>query len=152
MFGSGLHITIFEGSLIRSPSRISGCDLIVQPGWEVIHLEREMTHAVHEVHLIRVWRFPPDDFRLTFLGLEALQRNICIPVTGDRHECLMPLFLLFFISFEANLALEPTDFFLFGEPSSFVEVNEHFLVGVLLVNPHLLANVEVGRSDDEIVE
>ena len=38
VIGSGLHVTVLEGPLIRSPSRICRRDLIMEPRREVVHL------------------------------------------------------------------------------------------------------------------
>ena len=39
MVSCGLHITIFEGALVGSSTRIRRGHLVVQPGWEVVHLD-----------------------------------------------------------------------------------------------------------------
>jgi len=71
--GCSLHVAILQSPLIGSPSRISRRDLVMQPGWEVVHLQREVTHAVHHICLLRIGRLAPDYLSFTLLRFDTCE-------------------------------------------------------------------------------
>lgn len=87
------HISILEGSLIRSPSRVSRSHYIVQPSWEVIHLEREVAHSIHHICLLRIGCLTPDSVDRALLWMHLLQVNVGVPISCDQHKWLHFVFL-----------------------------------------------------------
>ena len=147
----GVHVTVLERSLIRSSAGVCRRYLVVQPGWEIIHLQREVAHTVHHVSLFWVRSFPPDHLGLALLRLDALQRDLTVPVTRDRHQSLV-LLLFLHLGLEAYFTLDLSHILVLAKPSAFVEVDEHLLIGVSLVNRHYFSNVDVRGADNEIVQ
>ena len=60
LVGSCVNVSVFEGALIRSPSCVCGWYDILKSLREVVHLEREVAHAVHLILLLRVRILGPD--------------------------------------------------------------------------------------------
>ena len=77
-----LHVTILKGSLILPSPGIGGADDIMQPLWEIIHLDVEFGHTIHVVHTFRVRSFAPHD--LTLFGLLIGDGNLIVPVAFDQ--------------------------------------------------------------------
>ena len=84
LFGAcELHVAVFESSLVRPSARISRCNLIVEPCWEIVELQGEVTHTIHVVPLFRVLSLCPDQLRLPrwlSFGPECLKVDHVVPI------------------------------------------------------------------------
>ena len=60
LVGSCVNVSVFKGALIRSPSCVCGWYDVLEPLREVVHLEREVAHAIHLILLLRVGILGPD--------------------------------------------------------------------------------------------
>lgn len=101
--------------------------------------------------MFRVGRLSPDHLSLSFRRQNALQEDVRIPVASDEHALIRRLFLLAF-DLVANLTFQLGYVLIFAKPAAPVEVDDRLLLAAGLVDRHGLANVDIGRANDEVVE
>ena len=101
--------------------------------------------------MFRVRRLSPDHFNLSFRWQNALQEDVRIPVASDEHALIRRLFLLAF-DLVADLTFQLGYVLIFAKPAAPVEVDDCLLLAASLVDRHSLANIDIGRANDEVVE
>lgn len=101
--------------------------------------------------MFRVGRLSPDHLSFSFRRQNALQEDVRIPVASDEHALIRRLFLLAF-DLVANLTFQLGYVLIFAKPAAPMEVDDRLLLAAGLVDRHGLANVDIGRANDEVVE
>lgn len=122
----------------------------MKPGRKIVHLQAEVTHTVHHFGLLWVRALLPDHLILALGWLHLLQVDLRVPVAGYQEQRLN-LFLLLALSFDVDLTIELAQLLVFGKPATSVKVYNALLVAVCLVHLHLLTNIDVWRSNDQVV-
>ena len=122
----------------------------MEPGREIVHLQAEVTHTVHHLSLLWVRTLLPDHLILALGWLHLLQVDLRVPVARYQKQRLN-LFLLLAFSFDVNLTIELAQLLVFGKPASSMKVYRALLVAVRLMHLHLLSDVDVWRSNDQVV-
>ena len=136
------HVTVFEGALVRPPSRVGWRNQTMQPFGEIINLDSKVRHAVHMVPKFRVGLLFPDDF---FGAARCVDTNLVVPISSD-----LILQILGFSISQVNFSSQ-FEFFL-GEPSSPFKLNLALFVWSFQVsNGHRFSNVNIHLANDKIM-
>lgn len=96
-----LHVSILKGSLILSTSSVSRRDLIMQALREVVHLNMELCHTIHESYSLGVWSLCPDTLRLFSLSVNDITLLVPIAFNSVRY-----IFLFTFLNIGFPLKFE----------------------------------------------
>ena len=77
----------------------------MQPGWEIIHLDREVAHTVHEITLLWVRIFGPNQLLFALLREDALEVDLRYPIACNKHRGISGPLLLTVYNLSTYLSL-----------------------------------------------
>ena len=77
----------------------------MQPGREIVHLDREVAHTIHEITLLWVRIFGPNQLLFALLWEDALEEDLRYPIACNKHRGISGSFLLPVNNLSAYLSL-----------------------------------------------